>query len=236
MILRNVVNDFLTVLRQKYDDNKITFPHVLYHTLIYANRLKQQHIEKIDTTLYVHVFQQVEVNRDTDSKRKYIELPAPILNMDMDKGVNYITYDYTIDETYPAYVGVTFTRTTHAKVKVRYYTDDEKPNGDNPYFIVEHGRIYLLGIEDINTPFLEVGLNIAFNPNDYFTGERTLDEEWDFPEALLAVLQKQILDVGRFVLQIPKDILNEGADIQSEIPKTKILPVSQALNPQIKQQ
>ena len=70
MTLRDVVNDIHTVLKQKYDDQKITFTHTLYHVLLYGNRLLSQHIDKRDTGKFTHVFPEVSVKKDSTTKRQ----------------------------------------------------------------------------------------------------------------------------------------------------------------------
>jgi hypothetical protein len=226
MTLRNIVFDIETILKQNIDDYKISFNQLLYWTLVYANRLKQQHIEKTDSGLFISVFENVEVKKS--GNKKYIELPEYIFDMNKDSGINYISYASDDTDCLPPYNMITFTRTTHSAVQVLYYTDEEAPATDNPYFIVEKDRIILLGIECIDIPFLEIGIFSSFNIDDYFDGLKTLDENFAFPEQLLSILQRQVLDIARFGLMIPREIKNDGNNIIDEqVPKQKILPVSE---------
>ena len=225
MTLRDVVNDIHTVLKQKYDDQKITFTHTLYHVLIYANRLKAQHIEKRDTNQYVHVFNEVAVQKDSVTKRQYLDMPAQIFDFDRDGGINYITYSHDIDDK--AFTSVTFQRTRQSAAKVLYWNEDTHPAPDNPYFFMESGKIFLLGLEDIDSIRLEVGLYSAFDIESVTND--SLDENFDFPLELLPVLQRQVLDIGRFALLIPEELSNDGTsgEQQAQAPTTKIIPVNQ---------
>jgi len=84
--------------------------------------------------------------------------------------------------------------------------------------------VYFLGVERISLDSVEVGLFSTFDP----TTPPNLDEEFNFPNELIPVLQRQVLDIGRFVLQIPAERINDanmdyGA---SNIPKTKLISVN----------
>ena len=226
MTLRNVVNDILTVLKARYDDSKLTFNSVLYHTLIYANRLKSQHIEKRDTGLFTHTYTEVPVIFNAATNRKYIELPHYIYSFDRDGGVKYITYHHDIDVCRPGFTSTNFTRTTHSSSPVLYWTPEERPCPANPYFIMEFDKTLLLGIEDIDVKLVECGLLSTFDINDYFIELRKIDDLFDFPDELLSILQRQVLDVGRFTMMMPREI---NDNIQpGDIPTQKIVPVAQA--------
>jgi hypothetical protein len=154
--------------------------------------------------------------------RKYIELPASILDFDKDRGVDFISYDYTV-ETNP-FTHVVFTRTTMSEARRLYWTDEETPTPDNPYWYrANNPKIFLLGIECINVKFVEAGLIMSLSNMPC-----SLDEEIPFPSELISVLQRQVLDLGRFILQIPTDRTNDGSyDIDGKIPATKIISTNE---------
>jgi hypothetical protein len=208
--------------------------HILFWVQIYGDRLRLQHDEKIDSGLTTSIFNTIPVLIEPLTGRKYIIIPASIYDTDGDGAVVYISYNYSVDPN--AFSYVTFSRTEPSFVQRLYWTEDEKPAPDNPYFYRAGNKIYLLGLECIDVQFVEAGLKVSLggDPCD-------LDEEFNFPPELLPILQRQILDLGRFVLQIPADRTNDADNsLQNEaIPKTKIIstasitePVQQVANQQ----
>lgn len=221
--IRMVVFDLLNDLKQVYDDAQLTPFKVYYWVMIHADRLKKQHIEKMDSGAYVTKFD-VTVEVDPDTGRNYFELPAAIYDFDQDDGIDYITYPPEWDRSLPMFVSTGFTRTTPAKAARLYYRETEKPTPANPYFYRQNDRIYLLGTEQINILSVEVGLKVAMAPAD---PNVDIDQPFEFPQDLLPILKRQILDMGRFVLMIPKDLINDGASFDSKaMPTNKIVSVN----------
>jgi hypothetical protein len=221
---RYVVYDLLNDLKQMYDDADITPFKVLYWVMVHADRLKKQHIEKVDSGAYSTRFD-VPVVVDQVNGRHYITLPGQIYDYDKDKGVDYITYDHSVDPDIPVFASVGFTRTTPSKAARLYYRDDERPSASNPYFYRQGERLYFLGTEEINLTSVEVALKLSFDPTS-LTME--LDDPFEFPSDLIPTLKMQILNMGRFVLQIPRDLINDGAGAQNkQMPTQKLISVNQ---------
>ena len=228
---RSVVYDIWTILRQNFDDDQITLNHVLYWTTIYADRLRVQHDLKHPSGVSLSVFNAIPVLTDATTGRKYIILPASIYDYDNDGGIEYLSYTYMVDTN--AFTQNTFSWTTAGAAKRLYWTDDERPTPDNPAIYRVGDKVFILGIECIDVNFLEAGLKttLSYSACD-------LDEEFSFPPELLPILQRQILDLGRFVLQIPADRTNEGDySLKGEdMPKTKIVSVQDMAVQQPQQQ
>lgn len=223
--IRMVVFDLLNDLQQIFDDAKLTPFKVYYWTLVHADRLRKQHIEKIDSGAYIYPFM-VPVIVDPSNGRNYFELPAAIYDFDKDGGVAYITYPPEWNLSEPMFAGVTFTRTTPTKAGRLYYRADEKPTPNNPYFYRLNSRIWLLGVEQLNLTSAEVGLKTSLNPADVNVD---IDQPFDFPQDLIPTLKRQILDMGRFVLMIPNDLTNDGAAFDqknAQMPTNKIVSVN----------
>jgi hypothetical protein len=221
--IRMVVFDLLNDLKQVYDDARLTPFKVYYWTMVHADRLRKQHIEKIDSGAYVTKFD-VDVFVDPVTGRNYFDLPAAIYDYDGDGGVDYITYAPGFNLAFPMFAGTTFTRTAPGKVARLYFRKDEVPTPANPYFYRQNSRIWLLGTEQINLRALEAGLKTTLDPANLNVD---LDAPFDFPQDLIPVLKRQILDIGRFVLMIPQDLKNDGAAFDSkEIPTNKIVSVN----------
>ncbi len=95
MTFRFFISDILETFKQVFDDKEIQLNQVLYWTLVVANRLRKQHFDREDTGLFLTIFDKVTVSKDTALKdRPFIELPAAILDLDKEKAVKYITYNF----------------------------------------------------------------------------------------------------------------------------------------------
>ena len=231
--VRHIVYDILNDLKQIYDDADLTPFKVFYWVCIHADRLKKQHMDKIDSGAYVSPFT-LAVTVEPSNGRNYFVLPSAIYDFDKDGGVDYITYSPDIDLSLPGFSGVKFTRTTPSKARRLYFREEETPSPSNPYFYRLSDRIYLLGVEQINITEVEAGLKLSFNPVD---PTLDIDDEFQFPSDLLPLLKRQILDMGRFVLQIPSDKINDGAGfdarVQQQVPNQKLISVN---SPDLQQQ
>lgn len=224
MTLRQAISDIKILIKQTKDDREYTDYQILFWVLMYANRLKVQHLNKRDSGAFLHIYNQVPILKD-DIGRKYIALPASIYDLDRDEGIHYLSYDYTIDECNAPFTSVNFTRTTPKKSQRLYFTEEEKPSPSNPYFYRVASNIYLLGLECIEVSNLEIGLFTSLEVDT----DCDIDADFDFPNELYPVLQMNVLNVARFGLSIPNDTINTGADniVTSQIPKQKIISVNQ---------
>ena len=232
MTWRNVVYDLWTNLKQAFDDADITLYHVQYWVSVHATKLLSQHIDKRDSGAFLTVYNNVHFLVDSDNGRKYIQLPANIIDYDKDGGIEYISYGACIDDCTPAFTSVTFSRTSPAASRVLYYTEDEKPSPSNPYFYRVGDRVYLLGLECVNPCGLELGLYLTLSPDIC-----DLDEEMTLPEELIPVLIRQVLDLGRFVMAMPTDRINEGSsEPAGQVPTSKLISVNQMNQPSVAEQ
>lgn len=228
--LRFVVFDILNDLKQVYDDASLSPFKILYWVLIHADRLKKLHVGKIDSGAYITRFDNVAVEVDPITGRNRFELPAAIYDFDNDGAIDYITYQPEWDLSLPMFSSVTFTRTTPGKAARLYFREDERPTPANPYWYRQSEYIYLLGVEEINILKVEAGLKICFGPVDTTID---IDAPWAFPQDLIPALKLQILNMGRFVMQIPSDKINDGAEWQSKnMPTQKLISVNDEQNQQ----
>jgi hypothetical protein len=222
--IRFVLYDLLNDLKQTVDDSQLTPFRVYYWMCIFGDRLKQQHVAKYDSGAYITRFDNVPVLVDSITGRNYFELPSSVYDLDKDNGINYVSYPPDMDLSIPMWASVIFTRTTVANVMRLYFRDEEKPAPNNPYFYRQNKYVYLLGVEEINLTKVEIGLKISFGPADLTVD---IDQPWDFPVHLLPLLKRAIMDIGRFVLQVPLDLENDGASFDSKaMPQQKIASVN----------
>lgn len=234
-ILRHIVDDFAKNFKQISDDKTIQKSQLAYWTIMIADRLKSQHIAKRDSGAFLSTFAgiPVEVATDNDTpnlikNRKHIRLPKCIYDYDLDGGIEYIAYyDPTQDaKGRPLFTRITFSRTTPTDAKSLYYSKYECPDPKNPYFYRVGDYIYLMGIDCVDVKEIEVGLYTTLDP----VTEIDLDAPFDFPDELLAVLERQVLDLGRFVLLVPEERRNDGDDGTSKgqgVPTNKLVSVNE---------
>ncbi len=220
MTWRFVVYDIWSMLKQQYDDADVTLTHTAYWCSVVANRLLSQHIDKRDSGAFVTIYNSLPVLIEAGTNYKYFELPENIFDFDRDDGVEFLSYHTAIEDCIPAFSSVRFTRTTPAGVLRLHWTEEETPTPDNPYFYRIKNNIYLLGLENISAPNVEGGFYQTINP--YPTN---LNDDFPFPDELVSVLQRYIFDLGRFVLQMPKDNINDGTGLDAAGDMRKMNPV-----------
>lgn len=221
--LRQIVFDLLRMFKQVYDDSDITPYQMAYWVIVHADRLRKLHIEKRDTGEYISIFD-VSVSIDA-AGRKYITLPLRIYDMDMDRAIDFIAYEMLVGNNVPTYAIQTFSRTTPAKAKRLRYREEEMPSSANPYFYRIGDKAYLLGVEHLTLPTVEVGLITTLDPADV---DLDLDQAFDFPQDLIPVLQRQIMDLGVFALTMPRDLNNDGTgDAATPVAPRKLTSVNE---------
>lgn len=232
--LRTVVNDISIDLGQITDDKKVADIQVAHWVIMIGNRLKSQHIAKRDSGAFLSVFANVPVQTFTSNlnpnqvkNRKYIEIPESIYDYDKDGGVEYISYYLEEFEQGcpPPFTTQTFTRTTPSESQRLYYSKYEEPKPVNPYWYRVGRYIYFLGVECSNVKNVEIGIYASLK--SVTDADLDLDADFDFPEELLIILKRQVLDLGRFVLLMPEERINDGATMNSgTIPTNKISSVN----------
>lgn len=218
-----------------YDDPKITLPQAVWWVMVTADYVKAKYLEINKTGEYLHTFPAVPVLVDNDfgksslGGRNYVELPKPIYDLRGDRGIDYISYPDDTDLCAPRFAALKFTRTTIGESKRLYMNRFEVPSPQNPYYYRTKGRIYFLGIEGSGVDVLQMGLYITL-PD---LNEVDIDEPFDFPHELIATLRRELLDIGRFALLVPRETLNDGASEGRGVPTQKIASVNQAPGQQV---
>jgi hypothetical protein len=232
-ILRHFADDILSTLKQTMDDKKISMAQVVYWTSVVGNQLKAKHIQNRSSGAFLSTFTELPVlpsipssNSNVIQNRKAIFLPSTIYDFDGDRGIEYISYESTgAPGMPPKYTRVSFTRTTQKKSRILYFSKYETPSPSNPFYIRMRDYVVLLGIEQTDVPTLEVGLYVAFDP----LTQIDIDQPMDFPDELLHVLKRQVLDLGRFSLQMPEERKNDGdaSANTTQVPVQKITSVQE---------
>jgi hypothetical protein len=73
---------------------------------------------------------------------------------------------------------------------------------------VDVNRVYILGTECIVVTDVEIGILSALDPSQVCS----LDDDIPLPAELIGVLQKEILQLGRFIMLVPSEREVDGDD------------------------
>lgn len=233
-LLRHIVDDIAVDLGQIVDDKKVQTSQIAFWVTLVGNRLKSQHIGKRDSGAFLSTFDNIPVqsvsvsdNPNEIKNRKFFILPKTIYDYDRDGGIEYISYclDFDAPNCPPAFTNTTFNRTTPGKSRRLYFSEYEKPSPSNPYFYRVQDHIYLLGIECVEIDSIEIGIYASLDP----LTDIDLDAPFEFPEELMIILKRQVLDLGRWALLMPKERLNDGNDDTDKgtIPTNKLVSVNE---------
>jgi hypothetical protein len=216
MTYRYVVYNLDKSFNSAFDDADFTINQILYWVMVVANRMRLQQTIATNTDLFTSTFSSVEVK--TDSKgRKYIDLPVQIMDLPNNSGVVYITYnEETCKCEGPSFAQVWFQGVNLGSVQHLYLDEYTKPNAKNPYFYrigdsidgVKVNRIYLLGLECVPVKDIEIAVKGTLDPRAICS----LDDEIPLPDEMIQELTMQVLQLGRFVMMMPKESTNDGAD------------------------
>jgi hypothetical protein len=223
--IRWIVYDVLEDLKQVFDNRQIGVNQVLYWVTIVANRLKKQHIDKLINKnqwipgKFLNIFTGIPItvspvssNPNIVAQRKYIKLPASVMDLEFENGVEYMTYD--IGSTgccnEPPFTMVNFTPTTPGGASILYGDPYTTPSPKNPYFYRVQDYLYTLGLECVEVKDIEIGLYTYADPHMICD----INSSLDFPEHLLTVLRHQVLDMGVYALKVPQSRQNIGGDEQ----------------------
>ena len=232
--LRHIVDDIEVVLKQSFDDAQVIKPQLAYWTIIVANNLLAKHIIKRSSGAFLTTFAEVPIQKsdipgdNLVRDRWYFDLPDCIFDFNNDKGIAYISYsvDPELPGELPPVTQVRFDRTTPAQLRWLYSNEYTKPNAQRPYFYRSKEKVYLLGLEcsDAAKVSLEIGLYLTIPP----VTEIKLDDPFDFPEELIPILKRQVVDMGRFSLLMPQERINDGNDSTPDqgVPTNKIASVN----------
>ncbi len=216
MTYRYVVYDLQKSFNSTFDDADFTFNQILYWVMVIANKLRVQQTLATNTDLFTSTFDSVAVL--TDSKgRKYIDLPVQIMDLPNNAGIVYITYnEETCNCEGPAFAQVRFQGTNVGAIRTLYMDEYTKPTSTNPYFYrIGHNidgspvnRIYLLGIECVPVNDVEIAVKSSLDPKVLCD----IDSEIPLPDEMIGDLIMQVLQLGRFIMLMPKEVTNEGED------------------------
>jgi hypothetical protein len=216
MTYRYVVYDLQKNFNATFDDADFTFNQVLYWVMVVANRTRIQQVIATNSDLFTSTFNDVVVHKDVKG-RKYIDLPTQIMDLPNNAGVIYITYNEdTCNCEGPNFAQVWFQPVNIGSIQNLYGDEYTRPSAKNPYFYrVGHevdgvgvNRLYLLGIECVPVKDVEIAIRSSLDPKKLCN----IDEEIPLPDEMIQDLMMQVLQLGRFIMLMPKENINNGED------------------------
>jgi hypothetical protein len=220
MTYRYVVYDLQKSFNASFDDADFTFNQILYWVQVFANKIRVQQNNITNSDLFTSTFSSIPVQVDSND-RQYIDLPVQIMDLPNNAGVVYMTYNIdTCKCSGPAFAQVWFQPVSLGRIQGLYLDEYTKPSVKNPYFYriadkvdgVKVNRIYLLGTECIKVNDIEIAVKASLDPR----ATCDIDEDIPLPDEMIADLMMQVLQLGRFVMMMPSETLNDGQD-DSEI-------------------
>jgi len=233
MTFRLLVGSLSTALKKTFDDTDISDAQIAVWCTFFINKYRTARIQSESTGRYTTIFPNVPIYTPTTSTinyiagRKYLILPSNILDLPNDEGISYISYNQFSGYCPPPFTATQFTRTTINSSGALYFDVYQTPQPDNPYFyLIANNIVYLLGVECINLNSLEIGLIISFDPlNNCVT-----DENMDLDEALVSDVYKNVLELGRFVMLVPSNTVNDASDSNenAQAQKQRVVSVNQS--------
>lgn len=216
MTYRYVVYDIHKTLKKNFDDADITLNQVLYWVMVVANKIRVQHDMVVNSDVFTSTFCPVVVHTD-DKGRKYIDLPTAIMSLPNNAGIVYLSYNIDTNCCKGAAFAQTFFQPINiGEIQHLYLDKYTEPSSKQPYFYRIGGRVngedvnrvYLLGLECVDVIDLEVAVKSSLNPKELCD----LDDELPVPDELIQDLTMEVLQLGRFVMMIPEERINQGED------------------------
>ena len=226
---RYVAKDIQTSLNKAFDDADIRFTQILYWVQVVANRIRIDQ-SQLETGLFLSTFSSVAISKDVKG-RQYFDIPSAIMDLPNEKGIKFITYNHDTGCccSGPNFAQVFFQPTTAWGSHLLYKDEHTEPTPSNPYFYrlgekidnVSVNRVYILGTECINVSDVEIGIMCSLDPSNVCD----LDEQVPLPDERISELMREVLDLGRFVMMLPEERVNQGSDETSnQIPTSPEVP------------
>ena len=163
--------------------------------------------------------------------RKYVTLPKQIIDLPNQRGIKYISYTFGDSSNGYSFTQTFFQPTFTGQLQHLYLDEYTKPSPKNPYFYrigqdfngISVDRLYLIGIENVEIDDVEMAMLSTLNPKTIVD----LDDEIPLPDELVLELTAQILQLGRMILMMPEERINQGSDSpQGQVPQGNV-PVPQ---------
>jgi len=234
MTYRYICYSIQKQIKQTFDDADITIPQIVYWVNIIAKRLKYERIKKSKSDAYLTYFPDVLVLTHTQTGRKYTLLPAPIVDLDNDIGIDTVCYTASDSNLCGCEDPLQnpFNRTTTRQVVTLYGNPYRKPSPSNPYFYrnrinidgeLKEAIVYA-GIECVNVDKVDMYIYSTESSDTVCD----LDTEVDINPEQEKILYFEVLNLARFGFMIQSDKKNDGSDTSNQGSKpVGVAPIQQ---------
>ena len=209
--LRTIWYDVKRILKQSKDDLEIPDAQGMYWTLVIADRLRMQHIVKRRSGAFLTTFV-LDVQPDTTwTNRRFVLLPKSIYDLDLDAGIQSLSY-FASDSDTPEFRRIELFRTDPSRSRSRNMSVYQAATEMHPYFWREGSRLYLDGVNP-DLEKIEAKLLTTLPTIQEVDVEGLADVALDFPRELVYPLSMALMDQGRFTLALPgQHLVNDGTN------------------------
>ena len=208
MTYRFAAYSLLEKFKQLNDDSKISLSLAVFYLQIAANNIRYRHAKNLLTGSYLTIFDTVNVIKVANYS--YITLPAAIMDLPNDTGINFIAYQ--LDDACD-YLTVMFTRTEASKAWRLHGNPYDVPSPKNPYFYRAGNKIYLLGLSCIDIDKLIVGLYLSVDINTVCNLDTVIPVDDQHAEYVLIEAE----GLMRFGYAINPERMNDGTDMSERM-------------------
>lgn len=224
---RVVAYDILTDLKQTFDDRDISLRSVVYHVQVAVNNLRATLLKKGGNQgRFMSTFSGLVATTDSVNGLPKLTIPHQVYMGENEAGIVNISYQLQPEDDCcdpPVFMQVEFQPTTLNEGKRLYWNEYTKPSAQNPYFYRVKDEIFFLGVtcQTIN-PLVAV-LYTSLDPSDVCD----LDADIGLPEEYIETLKYNVLQLERFIANVPDERKNDGADTQNQSIGSKDLGLTQ---------
>lgn len=226
----HLVGSLTETLKQAFANYELSELQILYWVVAGVNSVKQAEMESGKLTgSYLQTFTQVPVSinysegNNIFAKRKYIHLPANILDLTDDRAVEWMCYYSLQVKPLKTTKGnpIWFERETLTHVMEAYHLPFGKPTQKEPNFVRVNDKLYLFGVEDTPIPGgLDMALYTSINPSAL---DVEPDDEVFLNDEQIGKVFSYVTGIGRFMLSVPapndRKMVADGTDQSLNVPK-----------------
>lgn len=205
---RYIVGEIQKMWAYNFPDSTVTSAQITYWVLIAENYIRQRSLKVTMTGSFLTEFSNVSVQ--TDNIRKWFILPSQVVDLDNEKGIDYVLYQQS---GIPYGKQIRFQQTEADIIDKLYWNPYEKPSPSNPYFYRVNQTIYLLGLENVYVPSVQMGLYTALDTRPVLLN---IDSVISINEEQIITLREMVFQFARLGIIVPKGSLDEtGTDNRS---------------------
>jgi len=206
---RYIANEISKTFNYNFPDSTVTFPQIMYWVLVAENYIRQRSLKVTMTGSFLTEFTAVPVLSDAQG-RKYFTLPSQVLDLENEKGIDYILYQ---QGNVPYGKQIRLQQTDADIIDKLYWNKYENPSPSNPYFYRVNQTIYTLGIENVPITTLQMGLYTAL---DTRPNQVNADSPIFINEEQVVSLREMVFGFAKLALVVPKDRMEVGDDERNE--------------------